>query len=63
MIGQSIENYAIEAVLGHGGMGIVYKALDTSLDRVVGLKVMNPGVASHEEFLWLPTTSDPVFVG
>ncbi len=52
MIGQSIENYAIEAVLGHGGMGIVYKALDTSLDRVVALKVMNPGVASNEEFLW-----------
>ena len=52
MIGQSIENYAIEAVLGHGGMGIVYKALDTSLDRVVALKVMNPGVATNEEFLW-----------
>ena len=51
MIGKSIENYKIIEVLGQGGMGVVYKAVDTDLDRTVALKVMNPSVASNEEFL------------
>ena len=51
MIGQSIENYRIEELLGQGGMGAVYRATDTSLDRSVALKIMNPGVATNADFL------------
>jgi serine/threonine protein kinase len=50
LIGQRIGNYQLEALLGEGGMGAVYRARDVHLNRVVALKVMNQRLARDPEF-------------
>lgn len=49
MIGQTLKHYTIEAVLGQGGMGIVYRARDTKLDRPVALKLLKPDLVSDPD--------------
>jgi serine/threonine protein kinase len=43
--GREIGPYRIEALLGEGGMGTVYRALDTKLNRPVAIKFLSTGLA------------------
>ena len=42
--------YRIESLIGRGGMGVVYRARDLSLDRPVALKLIAPELAQDERF-------------
>jgi serine/threonine protein kinase len=50
-----IGTYEVQSVLGRGGMGVVLKALDTSLHRAVAIKLLSPHLAAsrkaHRRFL------------
>jgi len=45
--GQCIGPYQVSALIGTGGMGVVYSARDTKLNRHVAIKVLLPAVASE----------------
>jgi len=49
VIGKRLGHYVVLEEVGHGGMGRVYTALDTKLERRVALKVLHPDVAGSPD--------------
>jgi serine/threonine-protein kinase len=51
MLGTNIENYKIVEVIGEGGMGVVYKAIDLKLERYVAIKILNTSKPPNPQFI------------
>ena len=52
MIGTSLSHYQILEKIGEGGMGVVYRALDTRLDRTVAIKLIRADTVGDAERKW-----------
>src|SRR5258708_2213017 len=51
LLGQQIPGYHLLEKLGQGAMGVVYKARQVSMDRLVAVKLLHPKLAADPEFL------------
>ena len=49
--GREVGGFLIEGPLGHGNMGVVYKAMQVNLRREVALKILPPAIARDDDFL------------
>lgn len=49
--GEQLDHYRLEQFIGGGGMGAVFRSIDTTLGRTVAVKVLSTGTAGSEEML------------
>ena len=50
-LGRTFGGYVLERKVGQGGMGLVYKGRQVSLDRVVAIKILNRALNENQEFI------------
>ena len=50
-LGKTFGGYRLEAKIGQGGMGTVYKGRQVSLDRIVAVKILNKALYENREFI------------
>ena len=50
LVGTRVGPYQIRRVIAQGGMGVVFEALDTKLEKIVALKMMNPALMQDMSF-------------
>ena len=70
LVGTKVGPYLIRRVIAQGGMGVVFEALDTNLEKIVALKMMNPALMQdltfkrrfEQEAKTLAKLEDPHFV-
>jgi serine/threonine protein kinase len=51
VIGKLLNQYRLEQVVGEGGMGVVYRALDINLERTVAVKILSASFREDPEFI------------
>ncbi|HSD64658.1 MAG TPA: protein kinase [Ignavibacteriaceae bacterium] len=51
MVPPKIDNYEIIEIIGEGGMGVVYKAIDLKLERYVAIKILNTSKPPNPQFI------------
>ncbi len=49
LVGQNLDHFEILELIGGGGMGLVFRADDTALDRIVAIKILSTHRAADEE--------------